>query len=934
MSENKINYKDTLNLPKISFPMKANLPQREPTILTEWKNQDIYKILRDSHKGKKKFILHDGPPYANGDIHIGHALNKTLKDIIIKYKTMRGFDAPYIPGWDCHGLPVEHQLFKELGKNKNQISQVEFRKKAHNYALKYVNKQKEQFKRLGIFGDWENPYLTLNHNYEYWIVKSLSELVKKGYIYRGLKPVNWCSVCETALAEAEVEYEDHTSPSIYVKFKIKNPGNIDDSFKRKDVFLVIWTTTPWTLLANVAVAAHPNFNYVAIDCSDEIIIAEKNLASCMLEQSNIQNYKIIKEVSGEQLNNIAYSHLFNLKDDCKVVMADYVSKDEGTGLVHTAPGHGQEDHQTGLKYNLDIVMPVDNKGKFTDYAGDLSGIHVFKANDIILDKLSKKGILLSSSKMNHSYPHCWRCKTPIIFRATKQWFLNIDHDKLRNNILKVVSNNVKWIPAIGKNRIATMVENRPHWCLSRQRYWGVPIPAISCRKCDSDFDLFPEVVEHFADLVAKEGTDAWFSRDISELLPNNFTCPSCSGNEFEKGDEILDVWFDSGVSHQAVLKEKRDLPASLYLEGSDQHRGWFQASIIPSMAIDNKPCFESVLTHGFVVDGDGRKMSKSLGNVISPQEIIKKYGADILRLWVSSCDYREDIRISNEILSRLTEAYRKIRNTVRFLIGNLFDFNPKNDKITYSKLLDIDKWALHKLKLALDSTTEAYDNFEFYKVYKTIYSFCNEDLSSVYLDILKDRLYTAGKSSLNRRAAQTVMYEILLSLVKIVTPIMPFTAEEIYKHIPKTEEVNSVHVLDWPSFDKILDGNKIIKDIELVNEKLDKIIKIRPQVLKALEDERAKGLIGSSLEAKVVFLVSNNDFVYFKNLEEQLAGLFIVSQVAIDKNKEKEETKIKIEKACGEKCQRCWNYSETVGKEKDHTTICKRCADVIKGEDQ
>ncbi|MFC1703653.1 isoleucine--tRNA ligase, partial [Candidatus Omnitrophota bacterium] len=524
MSNKNINYKDTLNLPHTDFPMRANLPKNEPVILTEWQKQDIYALIRKKSKGKAKFVLHDGPPYANGDIHIGHALNKTLKDIVVKYKTMRGFDSPYVPGWDCHGLPVEHQLFKELGKDKNQVSQVEFRKKAHDYALTYVTKQKEQFKRLGVFGDWEHPYLTLNHGYEYWIVKSLAELVKKGFVYRGLKPVNWCSSCETALAEAEVEYDNHISPSIYVKFKVSNPEKIDSSLANQEVFLAIWTTTPWTLLANVAVAAHPNFSYVLIKHANVVLVIEKTLASSVLEHIGVTDCSILKEVEGEHLSGVYYEHPFDLRSDCRVVLADYVTKEEGTGLVHTAPGHGQEDHQTGIKYNLDTVMPVDNKGRFTDYAGEFSGKHVFEANDSIILFLKKKGILLASAKVSHSYPHCWRCKNPIIFRATEQWFLKIDHNNLRKKLLDAIQKNVQWIPGIGRNRIATMVENRPDWCLSRQRYWGVPIPSVRCVDCDK-WILEEKGVSHFAEIVKNEGTDSWFMKDAVDLMPPGYKCP-------------------------------------------------------------------------------------------------------------------------------------------------------------------------------------------------------------------------------------------------------------------------------------------------------------------------------------------------------------------------------------------------------------------------
>ncbi|MBM3251398.1 MAG: isoleucine--tRNA ligase [Candidatus Omnitrophica bacterium] len=936
-----MDYRNTLNLPKTDFPMKAGLAQKEPLILSEWETKDIYGLIRSHSKARPRYILHDGPPYANGDIHIGHVLNKTLKDIIVKFKTMQGFDAAFIPGWDCHGLPVEHQLLKELGIHKSQIPQVEFRKKAYDYALKYVGIQKEQFKRLGVFADWKNPYLTLTHDYEYWIVKSFADLVAKGYIYRGLKPVNWCYKCETALAEAEVEYENHSSPSIYVEFKLISPEKIDNSLKNKNVSLVIWTTTPWTLVANVAAAAHPDFRYSLIQAREKFLIIEKSLADSVLEKCNVKDYKSIKDLSGKDLDGLIYLHPLNLRENCRVVLADYVTKEEGTGLVHTAPGHGQEDHVTGQRYNLEIVMPVDDKGKFTKQAAEFTGLHVFDANEKIIASLNEKGILLLSEKLTHSYPHCWRCKSPIIFRATEQWFLKIDHKNLRDKLISVVKKNVRWIPASGMERIAAMIGLRPDWCLSRQRYWGVPIPAIKCSDCEK-WILDEKNINHFADVVLKEGTDAWFAKDIKELLPADYKCPHCKKSNFQKGLDIIDVWFDSGVSHQAVLKPAKQLPADLYLEGSDQHRGWFQSSLIPSMAIDGNAPFKSVLTHGFVVDGEGRKMSKSLGNVVSPHDVIKDYGADILRLWVASSDYNEDIRISKEILSRLVEAYRKIRNTLRFLLSNLYDFDPDKDKVAYEKLFDIDKWCLNKLSLTLTEVEEDYgrntkEKFNFAKVYRVIYSFCNEDLSSVYLDILKDRLYTFAQNSLGRRAAQTVMYEVLNILVRILAPILVFTCEETFKFMPKEKKDktrDSVHLLDWPARDSKWQN----KNIE---ETFKDLIRLRPLVLKKLEDYRTKDQIGSSLEAQIIINTDDQKmFDYLDRLQEQLSAFFIVSAVKVNKvkniNKDLTESDfsglfIEIKKASGSKCLRCWNYSDKLGEDKSHPNICPRCLRAISG---
>ncbi|MCK5180692.1 MAG: isoleucine--tRNA ligase, partial [Candidatus Omnitrophica bacterium] len=651
-------------------------------------------------------------------------------------------DSLYVPGWDCHGLPIEHKLLKELKLSKSEVDCVDFRKKAHDYAMKYVDVQRDQFKRLGIFGEWDKPYLTLDPEYEYWILRSLGELNKKGYIYRGLKPVNWCFRCETALAEAEVEYEDHTSPSVYVKFEIGNKELLGvDEVTDKKVSLLIWTTTPWTLMANVAVAVHAAFWYSLVDLGDEALIVETSRCEEVLSKAgiDIEECEVLKEFDGADLTTLYYKHPFDdLKNQCKVVLADYVTKEDGTGLVHTAPGHGQEDFETGLRHNLDVIMPVDSRGIYTEAASKYTGEHVLKANAKIVEDLRSEGALFASEDVSHSYPHCWRCKTPIIFRATEQWFLRVDHEGLRGRLKDAIKGDVQWIPPSGEERIAGMVATRPDWCLSRQRHWGVPIPALKCKGCGGAHKLFSEVINHFAQIVKAEGTDAWFKREAKDFVPDGFTCPDCGKAEFEKTKDILDVWFDSGVSHQAVVKTRlRDqLPIDLYLEGSDQHRGWFQSSLIPAIAIEGIPPFKAVLTHGFVVDGEGRKMSKSMGNVISPLDIIKNSGADILRLWVVSSLYNEDIRISKETLARLSDAYRKIRNTVRYLLGNLNDFDPDTQMLSYENLLDIDRWALYRLKSMIEQVKESFDKYEFSKVYKNIYSFCNEDLSSFYLDIL------------------------------------------------------------------------------------------------------------------------------------------------------------------------------------------------------
>jgi isoleucyl-tRNA synthetase len=929
-----MDYKSTLNLPKTDFSMKADLSKREPALLKYWNESGLYQLIRQARLGSPKYILHDGPPYANGNIHIGHALNKTLKDIIVKYKTMRGFDAPYVPGWDCHGLPVEHQLFKELKLNKYQIDQLEFRREAYEYALRFVAVQKEEFKRLGVFADWENPYLTLSHEYEEIIIRSFGELVKRGYIYRGLKPVNWCYKCETALAEAEVEYENHASPSIFVKFKLEPAkGFLEDSY------LVIWTTTPWTLLANVAVAVHPDYRYSYLKTAKgNLVIADMRFSE--LPQMGIGGYEVLRQLPGRELDGLLYHHPFGLRKG-RVVLAEYVSAQEGTGLVHTAPGHGQEDYLSGVKYKLEVVMPVDAKGNFDRTAGEFQGQNVLAANQPIIEKLKQLGLLLSAGQLEHSYPHCWRCKGPIIFRATKQWFLEIERLDLRKKMLEVIGREVQWIPPEGRERIAAMVALRPDWCLSRQRYWGVPIPALVCGQCQEEF-LVQQVIEAFARFSAQEGTDCWFKRDLSDFLSEGFSCPNCQARSFSKGSDILDVWFDSGVSHQALLKKRKDLayPCALYLEGSDQHRGWFQSSLIPAMCIDGMPPFKSVLTHGHVVDAEGRKMSKSLGNVIAPQEVIKDSGADIIRLWVASSNYNEDIRISPLILARLSEAYRKIRNTVRFMLSNLYDFNPGQDRVDYLGLETIDKWILCKLKEVTFSVTEAYEAFEFHKAYKGIYEFCNTELSMYYLDMIKGRLYTFSASSRQRRAAQTAIYEVLNTLVRLCAPILVFTADEIWGSMPKEgadAKLSSVHLAAWPEGADPRFGSPDIR------EELKALIGLIPFVAKALEEKRAQGAIGSSFDAAIIMLTnSENRYKYLESLREELAEIFKVSQAQIIKKADLSglpalggdyaDLAIEVKKAEGKKCLRCWNYSLNIGKDKVHPLLCDRCLTAIGGK--
>lgn len=938
MAENteKKEYKGTLNLPRTDFSMKANLPQREPVILAEWGKKGIYERIIEKKKGSgKTFMLHDGPPYANGHIHMGHVLNKILKDICIKYYTMNGCYAPYVPGWDCHGLPVEHQLFKDLKMTKDQIGQVEFRKKAYNYAMKFVKIQAEEFKRLGIFGNWENPYLTLTKDYEADILVSLAELYKKGYIYKDLKPVNWCGTCETALAEAEVEYEDKTSPSVYVKFKVEGQGAGGKGQEGKGTYFVIWTTTPWTLLANVAIAIHPDLKYAKVDVGGEIWILASELVERLMKKLKRTGHKVLSEKVGKDLvSEIKKARHPFLDRDSVLVLANYVTMEDGTGCVHTAPGHGQDDYLTGKKYNLPVIMPVANDGRFTKEGGEFAGRHVFEANAAIIEKMKKDGTLILSEDIAHSYPHCWRCKQPIIFRATEQWFMRIDHDGLRAKMSGVIEKDVKWIPAAGAERIGSMVKLRPDWCLSRQRYWGVPIPGFQCTSCGAAF-TDAGIISKVAGETRKKGADVWFEKGVEEFLPAGAKCAKCGGTEFRKENDILDVWFDSGVSHQAVLKARKELsfPADLYLEGSDQHRGWFQAALITSMGMNGVAPYRQVLTHGFVVDGEGKKMSKSLGNVISPEEIMKKYGADILRLWVSSSDYEGDIKLSSEILERLADGYRKIRNTFRYLLSNLYDFDPAKDQIRFEDMPEGDKWMLSRLSALVQDADEHYRTWEFHKVYRAAYDFCVYEVSSFYLDVLKDILYILPPSSLERRSAQTVLFRILHTLTRVLAPILSFTSEEVWGFIALSGKEESVHEAGWPA----LDGEvKRWRNKEL-DDKWARILGIRDAVMKVLERKREEGLIGSSLEACVVLAPKNEEMGLFVRSNVSIfPALFKVSQAEAAEKPEsgmEEVTQfalaIGVKRASGAKCARCWNYSEKVGSHKDHPDLCERCHKVI-----
>lgn len=962
-----MDYKETLNLPKTRFPMRANLPQNEPRQVAKWEHENTYHRIIEASQGKKKFILHDGPPYANGNIHLGHALNKILKDMVVKYRSMTGYSSPYIPGWDCHGLPIELQVEKNIGREKKKnLSKAEIRRLCREYAEKYISIQREEFKRLGVLGDWENPYRTVDYPYEAVEIRELGKFISSGALYRQKKPVYWCASCVTALAEAEVEYEEHTSPSIYVKFPVKAPKGIFPLDPTGGTHFVIWTTTPWTLPANQAIAVHPRFIYRHVKTpAGELILNQELIGSVMKALGfEAKDYDVTEGVwAGEELEGIVCRHPW-IDRDVKIILGDFVTQDQGTGCVHIAPGHGQEDYEAGLRYGLEVSAPVDAEGRFTAEAGELAGELVFKADPKIVQILSERKALLKEEKLTHSYPNCWRCKKPVIFRATEQWFISMEKTDLRRSALDAID-QVRWIPPWGRERIRGMLESRPDWCISRQRSWGVPIPAFYCKKC-SEAVLSKELCDHVASIFEKEGSDAWYVRPIADLIPKNLQCPKCGDNDFYREEDILDVWFDSGISHAAVVEANPKLGgrADLYLEGSDQHRGWFHTALLTSVATRSRAPYESVLTHGFTLDGRGRKMSKSLGNVIAPQEIMKKFGAEILRLWVSAEDYREDVRISEEILNRLVEAYRRLRNTARFLISNLYDFNPEKDALELEDLEELDRWILHRTQSLLARCREAYEKYEFHVVYHSLNNFCSVDLSALYLDIVKDRLYCEAAKSKARKAAQNALYRILDVLVHLMAPILSFTAEEIWEYLPdKERRAASVFLSQMPVSDPGL------TDQELA-DKWDRIFKERGEVLKALEEARNGGIIGHSLDAKVVlFAPDKNHGSVLQDLlssdKKKMEDVLIVSQADLTRDDASIFDQLKIAKdsgnqgthvfvdlqdgtkACsfdaellncfiavfkagGKKCERCWKYHRDVGKDLDHPTVCPRCSSVLR----
>jgi len=934
-----MEYKKTLNLPKTAFPMKGNLAQREPERLKKWNEAGLYEQIREKAAGRPPFILHDGPPYANGEIHIGHAVNKVLKDIILKSKSLNGFDAPYVPGWDCHGLPIELMVEKKIGKAGVKVSPAIFRKECRTYAAKQVKKQKEAFIRLGILGEWENPYLTMDFAFEADIVRSLGKIAAKGHLTQGSKPVHWCTDCGSALAEAEVEYEDKHSPAIDVKFQVVDEAafmaschNVPDHHGEGDLSVVIWTTTPWTLPANQGVSLNPELEYVVVQCEIEgkkerLVVAEVLLKDAMMRYG-VGEHHVVAYCKGEALNKQLLQHPFYDRQ-VPIILGDHVTTDAGTGAVHTAPGHGQDDYIVGMKNGLPIDNPVDSNGVFLPSTEFFAGEHVFSANDHVLEVLKEKGKLAHHVAILHSYPHCWRHKTPIIFRATPQWFISMNENKLREQALKEVK-QVQWIPDWGQARIESMIDGRPDWCISRQRTWGVPIAFFVNKETGELHPRTAELVEEVAKRIEEKGIEAWFELEASELIGDD-------AEQYEKMQDTLDVWFDSGVTHAAVLKKRDNLrfPADLYLEGSDQHRGWFQSSLLTSTAMNGTAPYKSVLTHGFTVDADGKKMSKSAGNVVAPQSIMKNLGADVLRLWVSATDYRGEMNVSDEILKRTSDGYRRLRNTARFLLSNLDDFNPATDLVDAKDMLPLDRWAVDKAHQLQQDVIAGYETYHFQQVFQKIHHFCAMDLGGFYLDIIKDRQYTAKSDGLARRSAQTAMYHIVEALARWLAPITSFTADEIWQYIPG-ERSDSIFLETW--YEGLFE---LDTDTAMDREFWEKINTVRSAVSKEIEQVRSKGEIGSSLNAEVE-LFCNEEYLSTLNLlSTELHFVFITSGAIVTDEKfcpedaiqtEVEGIRLKVTASEHEKCTRCWHHREDLGVNEDHPELCGRCVENIVGD--
>ncbi len=917
-----MDYSKTINLPKTDFPMRGNLPQAEPKLQAEWDEKNIYAKVQERTKGRPKFVLHDGPPYANGDIHVGHALNKGLKDMIVRSRSMMGFDAPYVPGFDTHGMPIEHGVITTNKVDRHSVGIVEFRKLCEQWARSYIEKQTTGFKRFGVRGDWEKPYVTLEPEYEAAQIKVFGEMAKKGYIYKGLKVIYWSPSAETALADAEIEYKEKRSPSIYVKFDVVDGKGLLDS---GDAF-VIWTTTPWTIPANLGIALHPELEYSLVQTNTGKFVVASGLLENVAKTVGWEETAVVKTFKGEELEGIVCQHPFYDRKSL-VVLGEHVTLDAGTGCVHTAPGHGEDDYHTGIKYGLDILSPVDEKGKLTNEAPGFEGLFYEDANKAITEKLNETGHLLHLSFFTHQYPHDWRTKKPVIYRATEQWFASIEG--IREQIIDQINHNVKWIPSWGETRIYNMTKDRGDWCISRQRVWGLPIPILYCQSCNEPI-INDQTIEHISDLFRREGSNAWFAKDVLELTPTGLSCPKCGDTHFRKETDTMDVWFDSGSSHVAVLQTREELqwPADVYIEGSDQFRGWFNSSLSTSVALYGQAPYKEVIGCGMVMDGEGKKMSKSLGNVIDPLKIMDRLGADILRLWVASVDYTSDVRVSDAILNQIAEVYRKIRNTFRFLLGNLSDFDPQSGRVALDDMLELDRYVLAKLQRVTERVRKAYEQYQFHIVYQTIHNFCTVDLSAFYLDISKDRMYASAPQSVLRRSGQTVMYEVLVALSKLIAPILPHTTDEVWKFIPGVE-VDSVQLTDFPE----VDGKLVNKELE---QKWDSFLDLRDEVNKALETARKEKVIGNSLEAHLDLYPSKETAAVLQQFAD-LDDLFIVSSLTLHDASEAAPADVtqfegiaaKVSVASGEKCERCWKYTPEVGTHAVHSTVCPRCAEVV-----
>jgi isoleucyl-tRNA synthetase len=931
MNPVNLDVKQTVNLPRTSFSMKANLPQAEPKMLARWAAEDLYSRIRHSRAGKPVYILHDGPPYANGRIHLGTAFNKIVKDFIVKSRTMAGYDSPYVPGWDCHGLPIEHNVDKELGPKKAQMTAAQVRKVCRKYAEKWINLQREDFKRLGILGRWDDPYLTMKPAYQAVIARAFVDFLDKGYVYKGLKPVNWCIHDRTALAEAEVEYENHKSPSVWVRFLLSSdPDRIDPALAGKKVYGLIWTTTPWTLPANLGIAFHPKFEYAAVAVGEDVYIVAAELLAATAEKCGWAALTILANFNGHKLDQAIFRHPFINRPSLGMV-ADHVTLEQGTGAVHTAPGHGQEDYVVGMQYGLPVYCPVDTGGRFFDPQGfeahlpqKLLGKTVWEGNPIVVEILKEHGALLAIENIEHSYPHCWRCHNATIFRATEQWFIGMDNNGLRQRALDAIK-GVKWIPEWGEERISNMVSSRPDWCISRQRVWGVPIVVFYCSACREPL-TDRKILDSVVDLFEQQSADIWFERTAAELVPAGTVCRKCGAAEFSKENDILDVWFDSGSSHLATLTAANGLrwPADLYIEGGDQHRGWFQSSLLIGVGLRDGAPFRATATNGWALDGDGRPLSKSIGNGTAPEEIIRDYGAELIRLWTASVPLTEDVRISPEILKQLSDAYRKLRNTFRYALGNLHDFDPASDAVPGNELLELDQWILVRAEEVVSRSRIWYDDLEFHKVYRAVYDFATVELSSIYFDVLKDRLYTSAPKSAARRSAQTALYRLAFALVRLFAPILSFTMEEVWGHLNQPE---SVHTAYFPEPAELTEGIGAADRKRVEN--WSRLIEVRDSVLKSLETARQEKLIGAPLEARVQLSADGDLYPLLIQYANDLPGLFIVSQVELHNHSE-EGVQVAIERARGTKCERCWKYTEDVGSAPEFPTICSTCAAAVR----